>query len=844
MYLKVFAPCDGSVEELSKLNDGVFSEGFLGKGIVFYPKNNNFYSILDCGNVVQIFDTKHAYFFQNSNFKNQILMHMGLDTVKLKGKPFDTKVVEGEEVDLNKLVVNVDLELIKKNEISIATPITISGDYEYDITNLKSGDVKKGDVLFEVCYEEKDEKALNNDDLKLYKSKYLIAAEYFIKNIGGKQNYKDVYNCMTRLRFSIIDKEKVDIKQIEKNKLVKGVVWNGLELQIIIGGECYKVKDEIINMDKNINNKSAKTKLKPPFSKRALGVITAIMAPNVPIILASGILSAIYALFAATNVINANDDSNMFSTIMKILSKTGLVLVGVFFCMNTVKYLGGNILLGALLGLLLVSRFYFQAGVSDPNLYKFGTYVIDKNYGVSGWFLFNIGNFPVTVRSYEGSILPFILIGFLSTYVDKWIKTWMPTTVDVVFRYPLVILITILPTLFILGPLLSLVEIGVAKAIGFVENWPIGIGVAIFAFIIQPLVLMGVHVAVYVTLQAQLLAGVPGAESLILPGGQAAVWGQIGAAIGVLIMTKNWNFKTIIIGTLPSATFGITETILYSVNIPKGRPFLVGCVSGAFGGLVMGILGAKLKRLVGDGILYPMGLDGLDQLYFVIGSLVSLGSGILLSMLFYRERIMEYKYAKKISNKLKKHIFSLNFKQNIDVKSELEFINKEYLNSKKELANYEKYLQYVTKIENKLLKVEQKEDNFKKNMYKKISRLENKNDTKSIEKKEGLVKVYNNYSLAEIKTKLVFDKQEYTKNNKQIIDAYNEKIKSVENIVSQKINEIDNKFNIPYINNFKNGYWNAIHSVDISYGYEDTRLYGMNKEEKNIFKEYKNKGAK
>ncbi|QGS51410.1 glucose PTS transporter subunit IIA [Spiroplasma tabanidicola] len=848
MELKIYAPCNGSTTKLEDLKDGVFSEKLLGDGIVFYPEESMFYSPLEKGTLLQVFDTKHAYFFKSTNFENAILMHIGLDTVKLKGKPFELLSKEKKNVNKKSSIVKVDLEYIKKENISIATPITISGEYQYELKDLNIGEVKKGDLLYTIVFEKTNVEEIKNNATSIveFKSKYLLAAEQFLVDIGGESNYKDVYNCMTRLRFSIIDKAKVDTKNISKNKLVKGVVWNGLELQIIIGGECYKVKDEILNLKNKVSNivVSKDKILKPPLSRRMLGVVTGIMAPNVPIILASGILSALYALLAATKAIDTSNDANMFSTIMKILSKTGLLLVGIFFCMNTIKYLGGNILLGALLGLILVSRFYFQTGTSDSDLYKFGTYIQDKNYHISGWYLFSIGDFPVAVKSYEGSILPFIFVGFLGFYVDKWIKTWMPSTIDVVFRYPLVIIITIVPTLFGLGPILSLIEIGVAKAIGFIEKWPIGLGVGIFALIIQPLVIMGVHVAVYVTLQVPLLSGDPTAASLILPGGQAAVWGQIGAAIGVLIMTKNWNFKSVILGTLPSAAFGITETILYGVNIPKGRPFAIGCVAGAVGGIVMGSLGAKLRRLVGDGILYPMGLDGLDQLWFVIGSLVSLITAILLTVFLYRERIDEKRYAIKISSKVKRFITNIFVDAKNKYNKNLDSLNKEFISCKKEFNDYEKYLQKITKIENRLLKLEQKEEIKRKKLFEAIKRLESKTSQSSIDKKNDLISLYNQFSLEKEKLKLNLEKQEITNTNKLVIKTYQEKIKDLDSKVANTISILEKETNLQYLNNFKNGYWNATHTVDISYGYEDMRLYGFSKSEKKEIKNLKLQGVK
>jgi len=185
---------------------------------------------------------------------------------------------------------------------------------------------------------------------------------------------------------------------------------------MVIGGECYKIKDKIFKIKKlnEVPNKENKP-CKPSIGARLMQAVAGIIAPNVPILMGAGIISALYAVFC--QVVLTQDlgqgtsmgKADLFSSIIFISSKTGLLLIGVFFCVNTTKYIGGNYLLGLFIGLSLVSRYFYGSGIIDPNSYHFGAYIQNANYGVQDWYLFSIFDYPIVIRSYEGSVLPFII---------------------------------------------------------------------------------------------------------------------------------------------------------------------------------------------------------------------------------------------------------------------------------------------------------------------------------------------------------------------------------------------------------------------------------------------------
>lgn len=107
---KVSAPVTGTLIPLSLVKDPVFSQGLVGAGFAIDPTEGNIYSPIS-GNVKSIFPTKHAMTLVTEN-NDEVLVHIGIDTVDLKGEGFKVFVKEGDKVGPNDKLLNVDLKYL------------------------------------------------------------------------------------------------------------------------------------------------------------------------------------------------------------------------------------------------------------------------------------------------------------------------------------------------------------------------------------------------------------------------------------------------------------------------------------------------------------------------------------------------------------------------------------------------------------------------------------------------------------------------------------------------------------------------------------------------------------
>ena len=144
--IALFAPADGQLESLPTLNDGVFSKEMVGKGFAVLPENGNIYAPID-GTITSIFPTKHAIGIKDEN-GIEYLLHMGLDTVELKGKGFKILCSEKEQVHQGDKLAEMNLTEIKSagKATDVIFVATLS-DRLLDVKVLENGKVAAKDQV-------------------------------------------------------------------------------------------------------------------------------------------------------------------------------------------------------------------------------------------------------------------------------------------------------------------------------------------------------------------------------------------------------------------------------------------------------------------------------------------------------------------------------------------------------------------------------------------------------------------------------------------------------------------------------------------------------------------------
>lgn len=147
--ISISSPISGRVLELNEVPDEAFSSGALGQGVAVEP-TDEYLRAPESGEVTMIFDTKHAIGFRTDT-GIEMLMHVGIDTVKLDGKGFETLVSVGDKVKLGTPLIKIDLNYLRKNAPSIITPIIcteLMGNEE--IHPVDKANVDAGERLFNI----------------------------------------------------------------------------------------------------------------------------------------------------------------------------------------------------------------------------------------------------------------------------------------------------------------------------------------------------------------------------------------------------------------------------------------------------------------------------------------------------------------------------------------------------------------------------------------------------------------------------------------------------------------------------------------------------------------------
>ena len=149
----ICSPITGIASELSEVPDEAFSQKIVGDGVAITPSDGNIYAPED-GEVVFVYDTKHAIGFL-SYTGIPLLLHIGIDTVKLNGQGFEVLVESGQKVKKGELLMRVALSYVQANAPSTMSPVILSEMSENQkIRILKTGKVEAGEELFAVDFYE------------------------------------------------------------------------------------------------------------------------------------------------------------------------------------------------------------------------------------------------------------------------------------------------------------------------------------------------------------------------------------------------------------------------------------------------------------------------------------------------------------------------------------------------------------------------------------------------------------------------------------------------------------------------------------------------------------------
>lgn len=453
---------------------------------------------------------------------------------------------------------------------------------------------------------------------------YKKVAQQVLECVGGGENLVSAAHCATRLRMVIADNGKCSKEKLEQIDGVKGVFEASGQLQVIFGtGVVNKVFEEFAPLA-GIDVASTKDDVKKAAASkqnwffRAIKSLGDIFVPIIPAIVASGLLMGL--LEGLCNVYPAMAQSSTY-TIIHLFSNAAFVFLPILIAISAAKTFGGNIFLGAVIGMIMIHtdlmNAWSVAGATDIPT-------------ASVWF----GLYDIKLVGYQGHVIPVVIAVWLMSVIEKKLHKIVPEIIDL-FVTPLVtVLVTGYVTLTIIGPVFVVIENGVLDGAKWLITLPFGIGAAIAGAAYAPTVVAGVH-HMYNALEAGLLSA-EGVNTW-MPIATAANVAQGAAALALSLKTKNQKTRSVALPASLSAFLGITEPAIFGVNLRYVKPFIAGCIGGAAGGLVAGIMhvGASAYGITG---VFGFLITTDCTMGYLLDMVVAAGVAFILSWILYREK--------------------------------------------------------------------------------------------------------------------------------------------------------------------------------------------------------------
>jgi PTS system sucrose-specific IIC component len=446
-----------------------------------------------------------------------------------------------------------------------------------------------------------------------------IIAPLVLEALGGKDNIQTMTHCATRLRVVVKSDEKVNKDKFEEIEGVSGYFYQSGQHQIILGtGFVNKVHAELLEngIEEGNHKEAANQKLSKP--QQFVKALADIFIPIIPVLIATGLLMGLRGL-----LVNGfgMELSNELVVLSQVLTDTAFIFIPVLVTWSAMKKFGGTPVIGIVLGLMLVA----------PQL-------PDKwavSFEDAEPLILSLFGLDLTITGMQSSILPAVFIGWLAARLEKKFRQWVPEVLDLIITPFLTLLSSLILGLVLVGPFIMLVENILTNAVMFFFELPLGLGGIVYGGLIQFLAVTGMHHTI-VPIEVSMLTQT--GYNIINPIGTAAIAGQAGAALAVVLSQKNKLKKSTMFSAVIPSFFGITEPLMFAINLPKGSPFLFGCLGGAVGGglaSILGIAAAGTGATMLPGMLLYIG-NGL--LLYVLVILVALFTAFIATKLAYKEK--------------------------------------------------------------------------------------------------------------------------------------------------------------------------------------------------------------
>ena len=439
--------------------------------------------------------------------------------------------------------------------------------------------------------------------------------------IGGKENINNVWHCMTRLRFDLIDDNKVEKEEIKKLPGVLGAQLQSDQFQIIIGPKVSSWYERLLAALGPVGGEAAEK----PHQRKGLvslfmDTVSGVFGPIVPAIAGAGMIKGLLAGLIALKAVPQNSDTVM---IIDLIASGVFYFLPFFLAVSAAKIFKTNEYLAVAVAACLMYPTLIDAAKA-----------LAAHHDGAASALWLLNAVPIPVFNYASSVIPVIFSVLALKYIYAWVDRIMPEVLKTVFTPTLALFIGALAALVIIGP----VGIWLGKALAWFIEGLFGISASFAGLVvgaIRPVaILTGMHHAMTpIALQNFSDRG----YDMLMPMMFMANMSIAGATFAIWRVSKDRQQRTVTLSAAISALLGITEPALFGVLTRYKKAFVAATVASSLASAFIAFFGVRLYGYILSSIFSLPAYIGPYFIFALSGVAIAIVLSFTLTTLLVRQ---------------------------------------------------------------------------------------------------------------------------------------------------------------------------------------------------------------
>ncbi|WP_105620205.1 PTS transporter subunit EIIC [Cronobacter malonaticus] len=450
------------------------------------------------------------------------------------------------------------------------------------------------------------------------------AINNIIRLVGGQGNINKVWHCMTRLRFDLVDDDKVDQQAIKKLPGVLGAQLQSDQFQVIIGPKVNSWYEQMVSALGGDASTVAPAKGRKGLVSLFMDTVSGVFGPIVPAIAGAGMIKGLLAGLVALKVVSAKSDTVV---IIDLIASGVFYFLPFFLAVSAARIFKVNEYLAAAVAACLMY----------PSLIDAAKALATHQEGaVSALWLLNA--IPVSVFNYSASVIPVIFSVLALSYIYRWVDRIMPDVLKTVFTPTLTLFIGALAALVVIGPTGIWLGKGLALFIEGLFSVSASFAGLIVGAIRPVAVLTGMHHAMTpIALQNFSDRG----YDMLMPMMFMANMAIAGSTFAIWRLSKERQEKTVTLSAAISALLGITEPALFGVLTRYKKAFIAGTIASSLASAFIAFFGVRLYGYILSSIFSLPAYIGPYFIFALAGVVMALVISFVLTTLLVGKEVSE-----------------------------------------------------------------------------------------------------------------------------------------------------------------------------------------------------------